>query len=495
MAEPFEWSRRARRRREAESVAEPMVEPVAAGAIPPDTEAAGAVLPEPAPPAPRAQPAGRPGAIVLGGRYELGETLGSGGEATVRLARDLVLGRDVAVKLFRSRAVPASRSSLEAIEARVAAALNHYALTTLIDAGVDTGPEQAQQVYLVMEYVQGESLKQRLQRGPMTVADACWLGFDIAEGLDYMHQAGFLHRDVKPANVLISSIRSVRPVVAKVTDFGITSRIGQAELSTFTVGTAAYLSPEQVEGRNATPESDIYSLGLVLLEAITGHVEYPGTVEESAFERLVRDPVVPDDVPRPVADLLRRMTARAPRDRVGLHELAVELQQFLADDLLATRGTGGSTSAPDAAPMTLEGLVAPEQLGPALELAVLALGASRGVLAFEDGALVTSVPGAEAAARARTEWRRAADEATVPRSAAPSDVLGADPAVSDFEQAIARRALTGSDGRQIATLTLFDRRDTALTDREAHLLERALLVMRHDVELRLAMRRALFQRD
>jgi hypothetical protein len=113
------------------------------------------------------------------------------------------------------------------------------------------------------------------------------------------------------------------------------------------------------------------------------------------------------------------------------------------------------------------------------------------VLAFEDGALVTSVPGAEAAARGRTEWRRASDEATIPRSASPEDLLGADPA-QGFEQVVARRPLTGADGRLIATLTLFDRRDAPLTDRDAQLLDRALLVMRHDVELRLAMRRVLF---
>jgi hypothetical protein len=301
---------------------------------------------------------------------------------------------------------------------------------------------------------------------------------------------------VKPANVLIAEVRSARPVVAKLTDFGITSRIGEPELGQFTVGTAAYLSPEQVEGRDATAESDIYSLGLVLLEAMTGRVEFPGPVERSAFDRLVRDPVVPESVPRPVAELLERMTARSPRDRISLHEVAVGLQQFLVDDLLQRRdGTAvAAVTAPpaQAAPMSLEGLTAPEQLAPPLELAALALRADRAMLAFEDGTLVTecSADGSDV----RTRWLQAADDATVPRlaPAGPSALSGPQP---DPRALVLQRPLTASDGQPIATLTVFGRAAAPVAPADEGLLDRVLAVMRHDVELRLAMRRALFRAD
>lgn len=342
------------------------------------------------------------GPTVLGGRYELGRALGRGGEASVHLARDLVLGRDVAIKLFHTAAVPPSESGLRAMEARVVASLSHPALTTLFDAGIDEGPGGEARAYLVMEYVDGESLRERLRRGAMTVSEACWLGFDVAEGLDHTHQAGFIHRDVKPANILISARRSARPVVAKLTDFGIAAPIGQPDISEFTVGTAAYLSPEQVEGNDAVPESDTYSLGLVLLEAMTGRQEFRGSVEQAAFARLSRDPEIPDTIPAPVGDLLRRMTARAPAQRVPLHQAAIELQQFLVDDLVrrrtaATPAAAGEMARTAAQPVS--GLLGPERLTVTLRLVCC--------VAHVPRALLVVGSGEHAAVEAHRGWRRA----------------------------------------------------------------------------------------
>jgi serine/threonine protein kinase len=221
--------------------------------------------------------------ILLDQRYQLGRSIGQGGRATVHLARDLLLNRDVAVKVFRARAVEPEDVRVQEAEARVIASLNHHSLVTLFDAGVEGAGTDAPQIYLVMEHVRGPDLRERLAGGPLPVEEACWLGFDLAEALAYVHQAGFLHRDIKPANVLLSDLRSAKPIVAKLADFGISSLIGSPEDSEFTTGTAAYLSPEQVEGLDATTASDVYSLGLVLLEAITGRVEFPGSIKTSAF--------------------------------------------------------------------------------------------------------------------------------------------------------------------------------------------------------------------
>ena len=239
--------------------------------------------------------------------------------------------------MFRSRAATKDELRLQEAEAHVVASLNHYALTTLFDAGVEASDGQDPQIYLVMELVAGSDLKTRLRSGPLDVSEASWLGFDLSEALDYVHQSGFLHRDIKPANVLLSDLRSAKPVVGKLADFGIASFIGRPDTSEYTTGTAAYLSPEQVEGLDAGPESDIYSLGLVLLEAITGQVEYPGGIEASAFARLDRDPVIPRHLPQKVADVLRGMTARDPRERMPLATAALRLQQHLVDDLIRRR--------------------------------------------------------------------------------------------------------------------------------------------------------------
>ena len=147
-----------------------------------------------------------------------------------------------------------------------------------------------------------------------------------------------MHRDVKPANVLLE-VRAVgsRPR-AKLTDFGIAALVGQPQDEEFVTGTAAYLSPEQVEGADATPASDVYSFGLMLIEALTGRISFPGTLEESAFARLERDPVVPSDIPTAMQELLRAMTARDGEGRPAPAEVASRLEEVIIDDLVRQRG-------------------------------------------------------------------------------------------------------------------------------------------------------------
>jgi hypothetical protein len=458
--------------------------------------AAEVVAPVRAAPAPAAAP------LVLDGRYEVGALLGTGGMAAVHSARDLLLGREVAVKLFRREVVASPDLRLQELEARVVAALSHPALTTLLDAGVEGADSSAPQIYLVMEYVRGATLREHLKRGPLGVAEACWLGFDLAEGLHYMHEQGFLHRDVKPANILISSRRSVRPVVAKLTDFGIAAAIGQPDLSEYTVGTAAYLSPEQVEGHDARPESDTYSLGLVLLEAMTGEVVFPGSVEDSAFARLVRDPPVPADLPPAVGDLLRRMTTRDPEQRIGLHEVAVELQQHLVDDLVSRRTARPAPVPVAATPVDAAAPVlddSPDRVFDGLlALTTRALRAPKALLVLETAAGTT--------VKAQIGWERrvtAGDLASPPHFPPTSDrpwvmpdaferqPVRVPPQVRHDVRAAAGAPLRTIDGRHLGTVAVFDHEPRRFDETELGALALAAELAVHEVELRAAARRAV----
>ncbi|MFD1721799.1 protein kinase domain-containing protein [Amnibacterium endophyticum] len=273
---------------------------------------------------------------ALADRYVIGSVLGRGGASTVYAARDLLLGREVAIKVFTERAVSADELRVQQAEAQLVARLSHHALVTLLDAGVDASEPASPRIYLVMERTPGVDLRERLRSGPLPAKQVAYLGFDLADGLHHVHEHGYLHRDVKPANVLLDLRNEEVRVRGKLTDFGISSIIG-TEQGEFTTGTAAYLGPEQVEGEDAVPATDVYSLGLVLLEAVTGRVEYPGTVFESAAARLDRDPVVPDSVPAGVATVLRGMLRRRPEERLTLPEVSVGLQNALIDELVRER--------------------------------------------------------------------------------------------------------------------------------------------------------------
>lgn len=440
---------------------------------------------------------------MLGGRYELTRLLGEGGEASVYAARDRSLGREVAVKLFRRQVAPPSAGALEQVEARVGAALNHYALTTLIDTGIDVGPDGAPQLYLVMEYVPGETLRERLSRGAMEVSEVCWMGFDLAEGLDYMHQTGFLHRDVKPSNILLSGLRSVRPVIAKLTDFGIAAPVGEPDLSEFTVGTAAYLSPEQVEGLDARPESDVYSLGLVMLEAMTGRTEFRGSVTEAAFERLTRDPRIPPSIPPRTAALLRRMTARVPGDRIGLHDVAVELQQILVDDLQDRRDQAARTRPNVAEPDDLRAAMrqGPADADAVLRLVSAATEAPKALLLLVEADRREVIGGAQGWAQRPSgiEARPFQPSRAAARTWALPDVFE-DPALAGHPllaephdvRAAAGTALVAPDGGRLGTLLVADGRRRPFTEAQLRALEDAGDLIVREAGLRAAVRRALF---
>ncbi|WUO17892.1 serine/threonine protein kinase [Streptomyces sp. NBC_00289] len=244
--------------------------------------------------------ASRSCAEILAGRYRLDTLIGSGGAADVHRGFDLRLKRPVAVKVFRPGTGFETDEGLGS-EAVILARLQHPGLVTAYDAGRHDG-----RAYLVMQLIEGPTLKGRIAKGPLSCEDTVALGAGLAEALAHAHEAGIVHRDVKPSNILLDA--SGRPYL---TDFGI-SRLIDATTRTATgtlIGTAAYLSPEQVLGQSVGRPADIYALGLVLLECLTGRLEYDGGPLEAAIARLHRPPLLPDSLPRELAVLLRDMTS------------------------------------------------------------------------------------------------------------------------------------------------------------------------------------------
>ncbi|WP_037322610.1 serine/threonine-protein kinase [Amycolatopsis thermoflava] len=251
----------------------------------------------------------------MGERYRLEERIGGGGSADVHRAWDRVAEREVAIKLFRAGSTPAQQRR-QAQEFRILDRLRHPALVPLYDSGVCDG-----RVFFVMRLVHGPTLADRIAEGPLAMDETIELGARLADALAYVHHAGITHRDVKPANILLG------PDGAVLGDFGIAQGHDSTRFTTTgtVVGTAAYMAPEQVRGEPVGPPADVYSLGLVLLECLSGRREYPGSLTESAVARLLRPPAVPDDLPPHLADLLRRMGNRDPHGRPSAREVAAVL--------------------------------------------------------------------------------------------------------------------------------------------------------------------------
>ena len=255
-------------------------------------------------------------------RYELRDRLGRGGMASVYRAYDRQLGRFVAIKLFPPGT--AADDARRRGEATALARLSHPHLVALFDAHLagdgDTTPS-----FLVMELVDGQDLRSRLDDGPLPADQVATLAADVAEALAVVHGAGMVHRDLKPANILLASPNVPgRAPSAKLADFGIVHLLGAERLTTAgtVIGTAGYLSPEQLHRAEPGPASDVYALGLVVLEALTGVREYPGTAVEAVAARAAHDPRVPDDLPDGWRGMLLAMTSADPALRPTAAEVA-----------------------------------------------------------------------------------------------------------------------------------------------------------------------------
>ena len=254
---------------------------------------------------------------VIDGRYVLGESLGSGGMGEVYLAHDGVLERDVALKILRSQyAGDEEFAERFRREARSAASLSHPNIVQIYDRGeTEDGTS-----YIAMEYVPGGTLKEQIERrAPFGDREAAAVGAQIADALGAAHEQGMIHRDIKPQNVLVTASGDL-----KVTDFGI-ARAASAMMNTASgaiFGTAAYISPEQALGEPVGPASDLYSLGVILYEMLTGELPFSADNSIAVCMKHVNEPPVPPQLLNPeisegMSALVLMLLAKHPGDRYG----------------------------------------------------------------------------------------------------------------------------------------------------------------------------------
>jgi serine/threonine-protein kinase len=279
----------------------------------------------------------------LSGRYRLDARIAAGGMSTVYKAFDETLERDVAVKLMH-REVAADSDELERFrrEARSVARLSHPHIVGVIDTGDDGDPTHPRP-YIVFEYVEGETLKERIRRnGRLPITESIAYAIEIARALGLAHSQHIVHRDVKPQNVLIDKEGS-----AKVTDFGIARTLEEDGLTADgrVLGTTDYVSPEQALGRNVTGQSDLYSLGVVLYEMLTGEVPFSGESQVAVAMKHVREELPDVQVKRPevsaaLAAVVETATAKRESDRYADDaDMIADLEDVLE---LETARAGGT---------------------------------------------------------------------------------------------------------------------------------------------------------
>jgi serine/threonine protein kinase len=295
------------------------------------------------------------GSWLIGGRYRIVERIGSGGMAEVFRAHDEVLARDVAVKVFRRVSTTpdtAAGAERQRTELQALARLAHPNLITLFDGSLEG--EDGSPAYLVMELIEGATLADAIERDAVSAGEVRAIGAQIGSALAYVHAANMVHRDVKPANILLGTdaTAGTTTVRARLSDFGIVRLIGDdGHTGTqFTLGTASYLAPEQARGSSVGPPADVYALGLVLLEALTRIRAFDGPPLEAAMARLSRDPDIPANLPAPWPQLLASMTQRDPAQRPTAQQVV---------DVL-----GRPDGASDATTAIVAPIVAPMSAGP-----------------------------------------------------------------------------------------------------------------------------------
>ncbi|HJW15311.1 MAG TPA: serine/threonine-protein kinase, partial [Thermoanaerobaculia bacterium] len=291
------------------------------------------------------------------GPYEILAPLGAGGMGEVYRARDTRLGRDVAIKALPAEfAADAERLARFQREARLLATLNHPSIAAIY------GLEEADGArYLVLEIVEGESLAQKLAAGPLPVEEALAVCAQIASGVSAAHEAGVIHRDLKPGNVMVRPDGSVKVLdfgLAKATeapgssgDLSASPTISVGTRTGVILGTAAYMSPEQARGRALDKRTDIWSFGCILYECLTGRQVFREETVSDTLASIIRSEpdwsALPPETPSKIRDLIRRCLQKDPRRR--LHDIADARLEI--EEALATPAEKPAAAAPRPAPL------------------------------------------------------------------------------------------------------------------------------------------------
>ncbi|MFF1253861.1 protein kinase [Pseudarthrobacter sp. NPDC058329] len=445
---------------------------------------------------------------LLSGRYRVEELIGLGAQSSVYRAVDELLRRDVAVKVFRQHHGNLEQVRRQEAEVRILAGMSHPALVTLFDAGADLSDPQEPCSYLVMELVRGPDLRRRGASGPMSAARIAHIGHDLADGLAYIHHHGIVHRDVKPANVLLveDGNGGHRPR-AKLSDFGVAMLLGEGHevIDSGSSGTPHYLSPEQAAGEPAGPASDVYSLGLVLLEGLTGEIAYPGAPIQSALARLLRDPHIPADIAPKWVELLTFMLSRDPAARPAAREVSLSLRQEIATSS-GRRRTGSPDPAQDEEARmravhryrildtlpdgTFDRVVAVAARMFAVPVAIVSI-VDHDRIWFKarygtDVEQIGRDPGLCASAILQDEAWVVESAATDPRTLANPLVAGE--AGMQFYAGVPLRT---PDGYNLGTLCVLDHKPREFTVHDTETLENLAAIVMNDLELRLQTRRSL----
>jgi predicted Ser/Thr protein kinase len=308
------------------------------------------------------------------GPYEVVHVLGKGAMGMVYLARDGRIGRRVALKVIRL--APSQFDDQTAAddfyrrlqrEAEVCGALLHPNIVTLYEAGY----ENERISYLAMEYVEGETLLGLLNRsGPLTVDTTLAIASDVLRGLEHAHNNGIVHRDIKPANVLLSAEGT-----AKVADFGIARPVNSSMTQIGALmGTPNYMAPEQVLGHDLTPRADIFSLGVMMFELLTGVKPFAASDLTGTLHNILRQTAphlsdVKSGVPQPVANLVERMLAKSPEERPSASEALAEVEALRAESAATPSVAPASPGVAAAAARGRRTMVRPRAGAPTLYIA------------------------------------------------------------------------------------------------------------------------------
>jgi eukaryotic-like serine/threonine-protein kinase len=301
--------------------------------------------------------------VLGGGRYQVGELLGYGGMAEVHRGRDLRLGRDVAIKMLRTDlARDATFQMRFRREAQNAASLNHPAIVAVYDTGEERGPTGETLPYIVMEFVNGRTLKEVLAaEGRLMPRRALEITADICAALEFSHRHGIIHRDIKPGNVMLTQTG-----VVKVMDFGIARALASGATTmtqtSAVIGTAQYLSPEQARGEAVDARSDVYAAGCVLYELLCGHPPFVGDSPVSvAYQHVREDPRPPSSANRDVTPDIDAVVLKAlAKNPLNRYQSAGEMRA----DLLRAAAGRPVAATPVMRPDDVTAMVAPPVMRP-----------------------------------------------------------------------------------------------------------------------------------